>query len=1309
MRPKRGRRPLQKRVPSPGKSSARAAVERNARAKNAAPASRSTHASTQTNGFSVIGIGAAPDDANAVAEVIENLPDRSALCIIVAPYAGDASMPARSVVLPSSLPITEARPGDTLTANNVYMVSPRGAVAIKAGRFVSPSSVARARPRPPLHTLFTSLGEEFGARAVGVLLSGPSCGSVEVLREMKEQGGTTIVQDPGSALFDGAPREAVAAGVADHVLPPAAIARELSSIAKGRRVSHDGASSDPFPAMDAIDEVEPADEAFRRVLALLKARFQVDLGHYKLTTVRRRVERRMALSHFEQMSAYAEHLRSNPAAVKELHDELFIHVTQFFRDPQSFEALKELVFPTLLKARALDDPIRIWVPGCSTGEEAYSIAIALAEFLEAQRSSAKFQIFATDISDTAIQHARSAIYSETLLNDVSPSRMDRFFDSVTEGYKIKKELRDLCIISRHDVTSNPPFARLDLISCRNVLIYFGQGLQKRILPILHYALKPGGFLWLGHSETPGNSSKLFSPVDKQHNIYSKVPSSLPYLELASTRFITERQPVLRSPPADVKTDLEFQKSADQLVLFKYGPPGVVVNHEFDIMQFRGKTAPFLEPAAGQPTHNLLKMAHRDLLPALRPLLQSAKKQNLALRQERVRIDDGGARRHLDIQVSPLNPLASDRARHFLVLFEEIADGGKERGRRNFVRGNDRIRKKSEDRTKDGYAEQLERELDALREYQQTLIEQSESSQEELTSANEELQATNEEFQSTNEELETAKEGLQSANEELMTMNDELQSRNAELVFLNEKLARGEDRFRLMVESVKDYAIYMLDPSGRISSWNEGARRLKGYEASEILGEHYSRFFLPEDVAADAPHIELERARIEGRLEDEGWRLRKDGSRFFANIVVSRINDGRGTLVGFAKVTRDLTERKRNEEELASREQRFRLMVSGVRDYAIFMLDPEWRIASWNEGARNLKGYAEEEILGKHFSIFYPQEDVEDGKVEREIRAVLTEGRMEDEGWRVRKDGTRFWANVVITRVNDPQGNLIGFTKVTRDLTERKRADEDLRRANESLEFRVQERTKELEQALKTRDDFLSIASHELKTPLTSLKLQLQMAIRNVRRRRGVPSPAEDVPIFERALKQVTALEELIEDLLDISRIQTGRLKLELGDVNLSGLIEEVTARFSDQLTQAHCELELHLRPNLVARWDRRRMSQVLTNLISNALKYAPRSVIRVSLASNDTTAKIVVADSGPGISAAKQATIFERFERAGASPSIAGLGLGLFIARRIVEAHHGTINVESQVGEGAQFVIDLPLIPADVDLEANLGDDHRVA
>ncbi len=520
----------------------------------------------------------------------------------------------------------------------------------------------------------------------------------------------------------------------------------------------------------------------------------------------------------------------------------------------------------------------------------------------------------------------------------------------------------------------------------------------------------------------------------------------------------------------------------------------------------------------------------------------------------------------------------------------------------------------------------------------------------------------------------------------------LEARIAELSSVNESLTKSEERFRMMVTSVADYAIFMVDPMGFVTSWNEGARKFKGYEADEIIGQHFSRFYTSNDIAQKKPERELEEARKTGRSEDEGWRVRKDGTRFWANVVITRVLDKNGNLLGFSKVTRDLTERRNAEEELRRSEERFRFMVSAVKDYAIFMLDPEGLVTSWNEGAKRFKGYEAHEIIGKHFSTFYSKEDIDRKHPEFELKKALDEGRYEEEGWRIRKDGTRFWANVVITRVNDGKGNLLGFSKVTRDLTEKKQNAEQLRLAYENLEKRIQTRTKDLEEALKSRDEFLSIASHELKTPLTSLKLQLQLSQKRIEKEPdSSPLKSGLTKSLHIGVRQVNSLTNLVDDLLDVSRIQTGVLEIHKEFFNLTELAEEILYRFEEQLKQVECVSRTDYDRSIVGNWDKSRIEQVIVNLIQNATKYAPGTEITITTRREKGFGVIEVADKGPGIDSSMSDAIFDRFTRVTSARNIGGLGLGLFITKRIVDLHQGTIKVESAPGKGARFIVCLPL------------------
>ncbi len=506
-----------------------------------------------------------------------------------------------------------------------------------------------------------------------------------------------------------------------------------------------------------------------------------------------------------------------------------------------------------------------------------------------------------------------------------------------------------------------------------------------------------------------------------------------------------------------------------------------------------------------------------------------------------------------------------------------------------------------------------------------------------------------------------------------------------------------------VDSIRDYGIFILDPEGNVLTWNEGAKRIEGYTAKEIIGKNFSTFYTENDVARGHPQWELKEAKKVGRYEEEGWRVRKDGSRFWANIVITKLTDKNGRLIGFSKVTRDLTARREMERQMRESEARFRLLVENVRDYAIFILDPEGNVASWNEGAERILGYDAKDILGKNIAVFYTDEDVKSGKSEYELEETRLTGRFEDEGWRVRQDGTRVWANVVLTAIRDKNRRLIGFAKVTRDLTERKRAENKIQKAYADLEKRVQERTAalasanielgkreaSLEDAVRVRDEFISIASHELKTPITSLKLQLQMLLGKTKHADLAPEKLQKS--LQTCMRQVNRLTHLIEDLLDVARAQAQKLTFQFERTDLRVLVEEVIERLRDQCDAAKCTVQFEADESIVGNFDRFRLDQVVVNLLTNAIKYAPGTEIEVSVHADETTATLVVRDAGPGIPAESQGRLFERFERGSNAQNIAGLGLGLFITRKIVEGHHGTIRVESVPGDGASFIVELPL------------------
>lgn len=663
------------------------------------------------------------------------------------------------------MPVDEISDGMAVEPNHIYVIPPNKRLTIRNGTLrLAPKSEVRGVTRP-IDDFSIALAEEQGNAAIGVVLSGTGSDGTYGLKAIKAAGGVTFAQDPKTAEWPDMPMSAITAGSVDFILPPKRIAAELARI-----------GCHPYVA-DGQEVPEGGD--VDRICVILRTASGVDFRLYKQATVRRRIARRMALQKIGSLSKYAQILKQNAQEAKALADDIFIHVTSFFRDAESFQALRKGVLAKFRGNRPPTDPIRIWVAGCSTGEEVYSIAMLLIEELADYMKSAKIQIFGTDIEEKAIEFARAGVYKAQVVAGVTPKRLKRFFSEADSGYQIQKFVRDLCIFARHDLAKDPPFSRLDLISCRNVLIYMGLTLQKRILSTFQHALKADGFLFLGSSESVGEYSDAFAVANRKHRIFLRKPTS--EVTVGFSKVDNFWQPPLALPRNPAPSGaVDFRKEAERILLQDYAPPALVVDSELHIVHFQGDMSPYLAPPTGQPSFHLLKMVRPDLMADLRSLVHKAKTQAGAVHKDSLTFKYEGKPVSVGLEIRRLKPPVGKKTDLLVVFKKTEQENGEGASKKRGAHGSNKNAAE--------ITQRVERELSKTREQLHDLIVEHETVQEEMKAANEEIMSSNEELQSTNEELETAKEELQSSNEELTSLNDELQHRNQDLTILMDDLS-----------------------------------------------------------------------------------------------------------------------------------------------------------------------------------------------------------------------------------------------------------------------------------------------------------------------------------------------------------------------------------------------------------------------------------------------------------------------------------------------------------------------------------------
>ncbi|MCJ8206838.1 CheR family methyltransferase [Pseudomonas sp. RGM2987] len=1217
--------------------------------------------------FPVVGIGASAGGLQAIKQFFEHMPkDNGMAFVIILHLAPDHQSIAGKIIQESTkMPVLQVTEPVPIEKNHIYVISPALHLQMNDGHLEVTPAERRQGVHVAIDLFFRDLADVHKERAFCLVLSGTGSDGAVGLSRIKEQGGVAIAQAPEDAEFDGMPKAAIDTNMVDLVLPVVEMPQKLMELWRNSREIRLPTANDPeirTQPPTSEREAAEAEQYLHDILLQLRAGTGHDFKHYKRATVLRRIERRMQVTAQPDLSAYYSYLQNHQEETKALLGDLLIGVTNFFRDRESFEALERDVLPKLLKpveGVVLPDEIRIWSAGCSTGEEAYSLAMLVADQMQHDASTAKLQVFATDIDERAIAVGRTGTYSQAIITDVPPTRLRQYFLKDGTSYKVRKEIRERVLFAKHSLLSDPPFSQIDLIVCRNLLIYLDREVQRDILQMFHFALRPGGYLFLGSSESADACHDLFTPVDKRNRIFrAKYGTASSRRTPTMPRGGYMRSPSMQTIPQTLAPRKVSFADIHLRAVAHTAPPSMIVDGNADILHMSEGAGRFLRHVGGEMSRNLLTLVNPQLRLELRTTLFQVHQNGQPVKSRQVNLERDGRRFHVDLLAQPYRDEESD-GEFVLVTFEEAEIDPAE------------LLEADASQTENQVLSSLERELQRTKLHLQDTIEQAEISSEELKASNEEMQAINEELRSATEELETSKEELQSINEELLTVNYELKTKVEETDKINDYLTN-------LIAST-DIATVFVDRSMRIKWFTPRATEIfsmlpvdTGRSLMDIT--HRLNYV---DLAVDATQVFETLNMIEREISSN------DGRWYIARLLPYRSSEDHidGTVLNFI----DITKRREAEEELRLGEERMRLVAESTRDHAIILLDEQGVISSWNTGAELIFGYSKNEAEGSYYDFIFTPEDRENSVPQTELSTARDDGRCEDERWHLRKDGSRFFCSGEVTRLSDDP--LDGYVKIARDLTGHKR-----------LQDEQTQRLMETQNNSHLKDEFFAVMSHELKHPLNLIQLNAEL----LRRLPSTKSVSPAAKAVETICTAVTSQARIIDDLLDVARVRTGKLKLKRQAVDLGRTLQDIYTVVINDHHPSEVSLVLPQGPGneLIVHVDPTRLEQIIWNLVNNALKFTPAGgLIQLIASRSGDMARLDVKDSGVGIAAEHLNEVFDLFGQAEtqhATHQREGLGIGLSLVRQLTEAHNGRVEVTSEgLGKGCTFTIHLPLSQPD--------------
>lgn len=972
---------------------------KNTPVKNKMPAKQIKPSGTAPVPSCIVGIGASAGGLEALEGFIPGLPVPNSMAFVIIQHLAPAykSIMGSLLAKHTEMIIQQIKDGMELEPNHIYMNPPDKDVSILNGRLYLTDPLDTHATRLPIDRFLSSLAEDQKERAVGIILSGTGTDGTLGLRAIKGEGGMTMAQEESQAKYDSMPRNAINTGLVDFVLPVEKMGAELARYVKHPYI--DEALKAVSPRQDYLTDV-------KKIFLLIRSATGNDFSNYKQNTIRRRIERRMAVHQINRIEEYLRYLRETPQEIASLFKDMLIGVTNFFRDADAFDVFEKKIIPEMLSKKEPGDNLRIWVTGCATGEEAYSFAVLILEAMEKMKKQVNVQIFATDIDAEALDFARAGIYPESIADDVSVKLLKRYFTKIDKSYVVKKQVREIVVFAAQNLIKDPPFSRLDLVSCRNLLIYLDTVLQKKVIPLFHYTLVNDGILFLGTSESIGEFADFFTPVSAKWKIFRRKGITMKRaIEHVPPPFYETAPEMDKFAMKKVSPDINIKSLTENFILKEYAPACVLVNDNFDILYFQGKTDRYLSAPPGNPTFNILKMAREELRFRLSALLHKAAKQKKTAADDALQISYEGKLRQINLIVRPL-PEDVTPPGMMMVIFEDRMPpvklkqkaGGKMADAPSGV--NPRIAA-------------LEQEINSTKEYLQTTIEELETSNEELKSTNEELQSTNEEMQSTNEEMETSREELQSTNEELETVNSELQSKV-------EELSRSNNDLNNLLAST-DIGTIFLDTGLNISRFTPSAARMYNLIQAD-LGRPISDITTKtdyRDLSKDAAGV------LDTLITKEKDILSEDGRFYHMRIMPYRTIDN--VIDGIVITFMDITIIKKSEEV-----RRLATVLKDSND-AITVQEMDGTITAWNRGAEKMFGYTETEALRMNITQLVPPDLRKDAlqllhKIKRgeAIESFNTK--------RLTKDGRTLDVWLTITRLVDDEGNVTAVGTTERDIT-----------------------------------------------------------------------------------------------------------------------------------------------------------------------------------------------------------------------------------------------------------------------------------